>query len=252
MIKEKHIGKKPIMGVVLAIFCMLPLMSQAGWFGDLKLGGKTARESFDDPNVVALVEAAIDGDDDEVMALHKRGVDVNTPGFQGLTPLMWALAAKNKKGMQALLTAGADPNYKLPSGDSPMNVAGSPHHDLLELLLRNKGNPNLIGKGGMPLLYIAVKYEQWDNVLILLKFGADINGHSQYGDSAATASATSAWFDKVAYLLEHGYNFDLVDLSKYVEIRRVTPTSEQHHWKQKVIEMLKARGVEYPPAKNSK
>jgi len=61
-----------------------------------------------------------------------------------------------------------------------------------------------------------------------------------------------AEFELVAYLLEQGLTYNLQDLAKDVEIRRVPANSDAQRSKDKVIEMLKARGVRFPafvPAK---
>ena len=76
--------------------------------------------------------------------------------------------------------------------------------------------------------------------------GADVNDHDEYGKSAAIAAAALSNFEVVAWLLEHGYTYDLRDLAMSVEIRQVPPDSEAQRWKNTVIDMLKMRGVKFP------
>jgi ankyrin repeat protein len=125
-------------------------------------------------------------------------------------------------------------------------AAGGDSPQILELLLKYKGDPNLIGPDNDPLLLIATGEFRRENVDLLLKYGADINSHRSNGDTAADFAVGLGRFDIVAHLLEKGLNYNLQRLAKSVEIRAVPPDSEAQKWKSKVIEMLKQRGAKFP------
>jgi len=215
----------------------------------VKLGGRTVAETFDQPKVVDLIEAAMRGHANEVQRLAGAGADVNAIGHDGSTPLIWAMYANNLEGMEALLRAGADPNQASFGGVSALAwAAGSNKPRQLELLLRYGGNPNANDTGKIvdrPLSRAAAQ-GRMKNVQMLVAAGADVNAHDDHGNSAADQASAMGNFDIVAYFLEHGYSAELQSLASGVEIRAVPPDSDQQRWKDKVIVMLKQRGVKFP------
>lgn len=217
---------------------------------ELRLGNHTPSEAFSDPRVVVLTKAAIKGDRERVAQLAREGVPLNVVGAEDATPLMWALYANNLVGMEALLQAGADPNQRAVKGWSPLTwAAGGDKPEMLALLLRYGGNPNSddTGKIDDRPLSVAARQGRLENVKLLVGAGSDVNAHDDYGHSAPNYAITiTGNYEIAAYLLEHGYTHDLQALAATVEIRHVSPDSDRRRWKDKVIEMLKARGVTFP------
>lgn len=218
----------------------------------MRLGELAVEETFSDARVVELTRAAMSGDTEKVLRLARAGVPINVVSETRVkaTPLIWALYAKSLAGMKALLEAGADPNLRSVGGMSPLQwAAGGDRPDMLALLLRYGGRSN--GNA-------SIKFEEWplmlassqgrlENVKLLVEAGGDINAYDEWNHSAPNyAIAAIGAFDIAAYLLEHGYMHDLQGLARGVEIRHVPPNSERQRWKDKVIEMLKARGVRFP------
>lgn len=72
----------------------------------------------------------------------KNGVDINMQDMYGMTPLHYAMRAKNIDAAMVLLNAGADPN--IPNQDNliplRMCIRYPDRLDLLELMLKNGGN----------------------------------------------------------------------------------------------------------------
>ena len=222
------------------------------------LGGKTPAQTFQDPQVLALVEAANRGDVEEVQRLAAKGVDVNASGVNGATPLLWAVHSDSLKGIEAFLRAGADPNAKLAHTDGATVlelVAGS--HDeigpkVLSLMLHYGGEPNLPVSDpahNHSLLAIAAAQGQLDNVKVLLAAGADINAHSEErggwaGRSAIDSALSSGSYDIVLFFLENGYRYRLDSVAAGTQTSLVSPDMEPY--RQKVIAWLMAHDVKYP------
>jgi uncharacterized protein len=215
------------------------------------IGGMTVRQAFPDERAAKLVEATVRGDYAEADKQLKAGADVNYLGTDGLSPLLWVIyeghRAHNYRGTEYLLKAGANANYRdskqkrsamyfAAAGDSP---------ELLELLLKYKGNPNLLGAFNEPLLHAAVREQRRENIELLLGHGADIN-ILRDGRTAADHAVALGQFDLVALFLEKGLSYDLQGLAKGVEGRHVPLNSDAQHWKDKVITMLKERGIKFP------
>jgi hypothetical protein len=222
--------------------------------GIARLGQYTIQETYQDPKVVALVEAAWRGDATKVAKLAAEGADVNSVGKDGATPLMWALNNKSFEGVEALLKAGANPNLYVPEFKvAAINViAGGDEPKMLALLLKYGGNPNNPGNGDFKdrPLWLAAHQGRLDNVKMLLAAGAELNAHDEYRTSVGTATLGLAKFEVLAYLLEQGFIYNLDDVAYGVSIVDVPDDSEAQQWKLKVNELLKARGVKIPEQQN--
>ena len=101
---------------------------------------------FSDPQVVALARASQSGDVAAIDRLVAEGVNVNAKGKYGLTPLFFALAARNREGFQRLLKHKGDPNIQSETGESAISLAAKVEDDsyFLESALKHGGNPNLV------------------------------------------------------------------------------------------------------------
>lgn len=213
-----------------------------------RLGGMGLSEAFPDAQVAAMVAAARSGNFREVDTLIAKGADVNYRGAQGITPIAWVVAAGDSRAAAHLLDAKADPNAKLPKNSSAMSIAvelGTPA--MLEQLLKKGGNPNLRGQDDDPLLHRAAYKQRKEQIDLLLKYGADINGVNEHDKGTAAAAAIVVGrFDLAVYLVERGLNANLQELGATAEIRHVPSASEQQRWKNQLIAMLKERGVTFP------
>jgi ankyrin repeat protein len=211
--------------------------------------GRTASQTFDDPRVAELMLAVNERKYASADSILKGGADINAPGYKGVTPLLWIMGTtRDVQKIEYMLKAGGDPNYRDPfhHASAMFLASGGDRPDILELLLKYKGDPNLPGPREETMLRIALGQVREKNFELLIKYGADINHIDRHGDSAADDAATFGRFDLVARLLDMGLRQDFQGLAKTIDICSVQPGSEQARWKEKVIEMLKARGAKFP------
>ena len=210
--------------------------------------GKTVKESFSDPREVELVEAAMRGDGATLEKLAAAGVNVNASGLHGTTPLIWTALSHNKKGIKKLLQLGANPNQHFEKGYTIVwFAAGGDDPELLEILLRHGGDPN-VWVGSNNALMQAVEQRQWENFDLLIKYKANLNSADEVRSTVATYAAALNYFDKVAMMLDLGYTYDLPYLARLVEVSQVDEQSDQYKWRKKVLKMLESRGVKFPLA----
>jgi ankyrin repeat protein len=209
---------------------------------------------FPDASVRALAKAAGEGNIQKVEQLVKEGVSVNSKGTQGVTPLYWAL--RNYNGFKRLLELGADPNVVFGNGGggSVLHAAvGAKDDRLLKAVLQHGGNPNLIDNQlGYPPLFSALPVGV-RAVETVLDAGANIDAQDRFGNTAAIAAAGRGRFEIVFKLLERGADYTLKDRTGRNladEIASVAgalrPGSDSAKWAAKVIEWLRAKGVEIP------
>ena len=218
-----------------------------GCTNELLLKGEPVTFYFPNEKVAELAQAGANGDLRKMERLVQEGADVNYSGFEGITPLLWILYAKNIRGMEKLLELGANPNERAKKNASAMSLAaGADDPGFLEILLKHGGDPNIFGEQGKPALYIAAQQGRKENIDLLLKYGGDINIHTEFGRNAAMVSAAMGYFDQVYYLLERGLTHDLNGVARAVDIRIVPEKSKQNEWKQKTMEFLEEKGIKFP------
>lgn len=228
--------------LILMVFGMLAIMQAAGG-GEVKISGKTASDVFQNPQILALVEAACHGDLAKVDALVRQGADVNATGYRDMTPLFWTMLCKNYAAIEVLLTLGANPNYKMEGDVSAMwAAAGSNDPHFLPMMLAHGGDPN-IRAGYRTALMIAIEQNRTKNIQLLLDHAADVNEHDEGGNSAATQAAALAKFDVVLLLLNRGYSYDLQDLANRVYVRVVGKDFSLNAERSKVLEVLEEKGI---------
>ncbi|SNR93254.1 Ankyrin repeat [Methylobacillus rhizosphaerae] len=213
---------------------ILSLLSCAG---NLPLAGRSIQEAFNhDEGVVKLLKAVDRHDTKEAKRLVDSGVNVNTLGKDGATPLIWMLVRKNLPAMKLLLELGADPNQYEPNGvGTPvwLSAAGG-RKEALQLLLDHGGDPNLAYGTNSPLM-MAINNLHMDCAELLLQRGADIN-YSNGPLSAFSAAVFNVQFDYALWVLNHGYTHDLA-MAKKMALAK-SPRAGQEELKVKALEII--------------
>jgi hypothetical protein len=214
-----------------------------------RINGKTAGELFSNPEVAALARAACSGDVKEMASLIAAGVNPNSVGGENAVPLLWAVRCHNVRGIEALLDGGADPNKMLGGDYSVVYAAAQEPVEILKVLLKHGGDPSAGSEESdrsalMEAMSMGINERGWENYYALLEAGADINRDYGSFGTIATFAATMAQYDKLAELLDRGYNHDLIDLGATLQAVVIQPKFEPG--RAKVKAMLEARGVKFP------
>lgn len=111
------------------------------------------------------------GDMKEVEKQLQAGIPLNYLAADGLAPLHWSVASDM---MEHLLTLGADPDIVSTEGATPMmNAVQSNKMDQLLLLLKWKANINALDYRGFSSLHRAAEMGHEAIVKVLLENGAD-------------------------------------------------------------------------------
>lgn len=212
---------------------------------------------FGNAPALPLARAAARGDTTEVKRLVATGVDPNTVGQHDITPLWWAAWAENLDGFKALLEAGANPNFRRPDGFSLMSlVTRMKDPRFLELVLKHGGDPNFReAKSSKTPLFETVMFSDGGRQReLLLQAGADLNAQDVVGwTPMIEAIAARGDYRLVWDFLQRGADYRIKTnnqktLADFIGTAGIIPHSEQSRWREKVIEFLRAKGVEaHPP-----
>jgi len=217
-----------------------------------RLNGRNVGDMFSDTDVANLAAAACEGRTADVLQSRGR-VNPNSRGLDGITPLLWAQDCRSLAGVDALLQVGADPNQNTGGGHgfTPVCIAaGLEDPAFLALLLRHGGDPDASYEGGvhtaLRLAFERGMLGDWTNYNALIEAGADINRPHAMQTIAEFAAAMN-YYDKVAQLLQRGYNHNLPRLALYVQTIHVgVMEPSQVTWAARVRSMLEERGVRFP------
>jgi hypothetical protein len=238
---------------LLSAVVALSLVGAANPPAERRFLGKSAEDVFKAPGLADLAKAACDGNVKAMDSALSRGAKINGLSIDGGTPLLWAVLCGNTTGVEHLLKMGADPNYRN-GGKASATLAASyvENGDVLKSLLRYHGNPNSDdGYSHTALdaaIILGIDKGRWNNYYTLLNSGADINYEypKNSGLTVGTYAASLEQFSKVAELLDRGYGKNLIEVGALAQNSRLDPGSSQSKWREKVIDMLKARGVKFP------
>ena len=116
-----------------------------------------------------------------------KGADVNKENYNGYTPLTAHLSSNlfNKELLDRLMKNNAEINSPDFDGDTPLHFAVMNNNfEAVEYLLENGANTNVKNKDGITPLHIAVKEKNYDITAKLLSSGADRNTKDIEGISA--------------------------------------------------------------------
>lgn len=218
--------------------------------------GFTADDYFADDRLTELAKAACEGDTASVKRLAAQGVDVNGTGTNKMTPLIWTIHCQNIAGVKALIDAGANPNQKDDIGLTPFLIAiDYDDQTILGRLIDRGANLYEVGPGNNSAIVEAFGQgfdnDNWRNYYLLLDRGIDINHvygrelPNFRGSTIAQYAAAMGRFDKIIELIERGYNRDLGELAVAMHSHKTARELPAWEHKQKLISILKARGVPY-------
>lgn len=204
---------------------------------------------------LSLAQAAADGRTDELEKLVSKGADVNAQGVEGMTALYWAMAHSSKKGVDWLLTHGANPNVIFTrDGTSATSLAATLEDSwFMTQILLHGGDPNIRN----PLnehtpIFDALAARRDDNVRALIAVGADMNTYDRLGMTPITEAAANWRFEIVYDMLSAGADPRMTvpkgrgskTLLSVIRHTPVPPGTSQYESKMKVIEFLKQKGLD--------
>jgi ankyrin repeat protein len=160
---------------------------------------------------LSLLDSVESGDRATVMRLlSAKGTNVNAPGPDGATAVMYAAANGDLELVRALIKAGADVKLKNQFGTSALTEAAIVGNaPIVSELLKAGGDPNFKTPDGETPLMAAARSGKIEAAKALLDAGADINAKETWGgQSALMWAAAQSQADMVKFLASKGANLN--------------------------------------------
>ncbi|XP_075463885.1 GA-binding protein subunit beta-2 isoform X2 [Ascaphus truei] len=131
-----------------------------------------------------LLEAARNGEEDEVRSLMKNGAPFTTD-WLGTSPLHLAAQYGHYSTAEVLIHAGISRDARTKVDRTPLHMAAADGHtDIVDLLVKNGANINAKDMLKMTALHWATEHNHPDVVNLLIKNGADVNALSKFNKTA--------------------------------------------------------------------
>jgi ankyrin repeat protein len=167
----------------------------------------SAKDVFSDPKASDLADAAKKGDTARMRTLVRAGANVNSQGMRGLTQLDWAIRRQSRAAFDFLLGAGANPALMDTYGDNVVRWASrADDTTYLAILLAHHVDPNIAtDSSGSPPITQALMADCDRQMRMLMRAkGIDLNHADIVGDVVLITAASTNDFKNVLLLLKAG------------------------------------------------
>lgn len=152
-----------------------------------------------------LMTAATEGDSLGITWLISHGADVEARTSEGVTPLLFAVAANQKAAVKLLLDNKADPNAISRYTETPLIVAVKNQNiEIAEMLLRAGADINLGDKYNATPLHYAAVYGYFYIADLLIYYEAAIYKKSVDGTTPLMAAIWAGYADIADILMQNG------------------------------------------------
>lgn len=226
---------------------LLAITFMMGGCTERKLGEMTLSEAYDDPRVIALIEAACRGEAGEIRRLLAAGVNANAQGKDDMRPLPWVMQCGDRVGLDVLLAAGADPNHLYRGRVSAIWMAAGMYDvKVLDALAKHGADLDRWEEAQTPLIRAldrGLETGAWENYYALLDAGADVNNASETGFTLMHSIIALGQFDKASELLDRGYNRDLPKAYSSALGRWVNEEMPHYQHKRAFLRKLDSMGI---------
>lgn len=152
-----------------------------------------------------LIDASYEGNNELVLKLLERGADPNTSGWNGITPLMYAVDNEHLETVKILVLNGADVNLKPENGISAL-ISAVMHNniEISEYLIRHGADIEIKDNIGNTSLIYAAAYNYFDLCDMLIYYQCNLETQNNNGVNALMSATYAGNYDLSGLLLKNG------------------------------------------------
>ncbi|WDD96960.1 ankyrin repeat domain-containing protein [Thalassomonas actiniarum] len=239
--------------IVLKILALLSL----GLLMACNTGDKMKAEAFFTSDLVLLLKAIKQGNEDKAQSMIAQGLKLNSHGDEGITPLFWLMLDKDLKAIELALKLGADPNFTAPDGQHTVaTIVGEGDDDILALLLEYGGDANAVDLDGFPAIFKSIGHDNWQQINMLLAAGADLNKTDPGQRNPPLYASFINKYESAYKLIGLGADYHKASSSGitlawniYSDLadNLLNPEYDAYGWALKIKELLIEKGIKFPP-----
>jgi hyperpolarization activated cyclic nucleotide-gated potassium channel 4 len=163
-----------------------------------------------DDALAAMIDAASEGDIDEIKRVLHQGLDVNTGDYDSRTMLHLSAAEGNVKVVKALLSEGADVNVTDRWGQMPLHDAIQANHTQVVELLASQG-AELEFENAADKLCAAAADGDIESLKALIDHGISPNSADYDGRTALHLAAAEGIVNVLEFLLANKADVNVLD-----------------------------------------
>lgn len=176
-----------------------------------------------------LFDAILQGKLENVIALLKKGVNVNHYNYELMTPLAVACCMGNTLIVQELLRAGANPNQRIKAQRATLLhlVMGAQNYQLFLMLLLAGADSSMIGEDGISLIHLAASIGDRRFIQLLHGQGLSLTIEDSSGKSPAAYAVIQGNLEnlqKISDLVEDKEAL-LNNISSFSQEKKKAPTN---------------------------
>lgn len=214
--KRWYITKGLIMNSLVKIIFILAILHL---FAVKALSQNNESYYYSNDLSIRFLEAAYNGDYKVVLDCIKKGVDINTENWDGVTALMYATNSGNKDLVKLLLDKGAKVDAKPMNGNTALISASQfGFTDIVEMLLTDSANVHISDNHKATALHYASLYNSDTIVYILLNAGANPNALTYDNSSPLAMASLNGSYESAFLLLDAGANPNSQDKSGFTPL----------------------------------
>jgi len=187
-----------------------------------------------------LMIAASNGYGREIERLVKEGADVNAETNEGVTPLVFAVAANRQEVVKLLIKAGADVNKITSKYETPLLIAVKYQYaEIAEALIRAGAEIDFSDRHDATALHYAALYGYFQLADMLIYYGASIDNKSIEGKTPLLTSIWAGFDDISDLLIQNGANLEARDNEGYTPFLMAAMNGDTL-----IMELLRKKGVD--------